>query len=255
MKKENKKLRNKLISGMVTFLLIMSICLCLFIFVQVLNKGYVAIGGYSFFKVVTPSMEPTIEVGALILTKEADVSEVEIDDIISFFSKDPYMQGKIITHRVVGIDSSSNGKVRLNTRGDNNPSADVEYVDSSNMIGEVVWYSGEDNFFAAMLNFFSSRAGFFTCIALPAILISVFIFKRCIGNIMGDIKKMRAELDEANGGEETTEEKQECADPQNVCDGAGTEKGAISDEEYERIRERIRAELTEELRSGNDREQ
>ena len=248
MKKQNKKLRNKLISGLVTFFLIMAICLCLFVFVQVLNRGYVSIGGYSFFKVVTPSMEPTIKVGALILTKEADVSSVDIDDVISFYSKDPRLQGKIITHRVVGIDTASDGSVRLNTRGDNNPSADIEFVDRSNMIGEVVWYSGDGNILATVLGFFSSRAGFFTCIALPAILISVFIFKRCIGNIMGDIKNMRAELDEMEGSD-----KEDLSEHQNTQNTS--EKGAISAEEYERIHEQIRAELTEEFRTGNDREQ
>ena len=87
MENQNKKIRNKLISGAVTVILILSICVCLFAFVQVVNKGYVSFFGYSFFKVTTGSMEPTISVGSLILTKDVEIDTLEINDVVSFFQR------------------------------------------------------------------------------------------------------------------------------------------------------------------------
>ena len=151
MENQNKKIRNKLISGAVTVILILSICVCLFAFVQVVNKGYVSFFGYSFFKVTTGSMEPTISVGSLILTKDVEIDTLEINDVVSFFSKEAYLNGKIITHRVVEKETSGTGQVLLTTRGDANSSTDIHRVDESNLIGKVVWISGEGNVFAKLI--------------------------------------------------------------------------------------------------------
>ena len=75
------KLQQRL-SLLVTIMLILAVCLCLYACVQVLSRGYVNIGGFMMFRVVTGSMEPTIPVGALLLTKEVDIDSVRINDII-----------------------------------------------------------------------------------------------------------------------------------------------------------------------------
>lgn len=205
--------------------------------------------GYSLFKVTTGSMEPTISVGALILTKDEPIDAIEEKDIVSFFSKEAYMKGRIITHRVVARETSATGQIMLTTRGDANSSTDIHRVDEENLIGKVIWISGEENVFAIAMNFLSSGAGFFTCIALPAIIISVIIFKRGIAVIMTDIKRLNEETEiEYNGGgsgENTDTEPTETT-------GARTE---LSAEEYEELCKRIRAELSEELKAGDDREQ
>lgn len=242
MEKQNKKIRNKLLSGIVTVILIMAICLCLYSFVQMINKGYVSFFGYSFFKVTTGSMEPTISVDALILTQEVQIDTVELNNIVSFFSKEAYMNGRIITHRVVAKEISGTGQVLLTTRGDANSSTDIHSVDKENFIGKVVWVSGEGNVFAKLINFLFSKTGFFTCIAIPAILISVFIFKRSMAIIMTDIKRLKDELEDI----ETTKEN---------TSSQADKSTAITKEEYEEIRNRIRTELTEELNERYDREQ
>ena len=248
MEKQNKKIRNKLISGGVTVVLILAICLCLFAFVQVINKGYVSLFGYSFFKVTTGSMEPTIPVGSLILTRDVSIDTVEMNDIVSFFSKEAYMNGRIITHRVIAKEISGTGQVLLTTRGDANSSTDIHSVDTENLIGKVVWISGEENIFAKIMQFLSGRAGFFTCIALPAILVSVFIFKRSMQTILTDIKRLKGEL-EPEEGEKADGDSNGPVPPQT---GA---KEVLTSEEYEEMCARIRAELTEELNLGDDREQ
>ena len=90
--------------------------------------------------------------------------------------------------------------------------------------------------------------GFFTCIAIPAVLISVSIFKNCISEITSDIKRLEEES-KARQDKETSESKRDSASPQN---NAAIE---ITSEEYDAICARIRAELTEELKTEDDWEQ
>ena len=243
---KKKKIYSKLASYLVTALLITSICLCLFVFVQVVNRGYVSIFGYSFFRVYTGSMEPSIPVGSLILTKETDIEDIEINDIVSFYSKEKYMQGKIITHRVVGKDQSPDGKIYLTTRGDANSAADVHFADSENLIGKLKWCSEDGNVFANILAFLSGSFGFFSCIALPALLIAVVIFKRCIGTMMTEIKKLRAEM---NG------EAKNDISPQDEWKLSISTEFGMTIEEFDEMYARLRADVMEELKQINDREQ
>lgn len=239
-----------MISGSVTVLLIFAVCLCLFVFVQVVNKGYGSFFGYSLFKVTTGSMEPTIPVGALILTEDTEIDDIEMNDVISFFSKEAYMNGRIITHRVVAKETSGTGQVLLTTRGDANSSTDIHRVDAGNLIGKVVWVSSDGNIFAQIMGFLSGRTGFFTCIAIPAILISVFIFKRIMQSMLMDIKQLKGTLDDSEQNDQPDEDENDTTSPKTTNEVHG-----MSAEEYDEMRSRIRAELIEELNSGNDREQ
>lgn len=245
MKKDS--ISKKVISGGVTVILIFAICLCLFAFVQVINKGYVSIFGYSLFKVTTGSMEPTIQVGALIITKNEPIDTVEINDIVSFFSKEAYLNGRIITHRVVNSEQTVTGQVMLTTRGDANSSTDIHRVGEDNFIGRVIWVSEQDNLFARIINFLSGGVGFFSCIAIPAVLISVSIFKACIGEIMQDIKQLE-EGRAKNDGDASDSENDSVPKEENAA-------ANLTPEEYEQMCARIRAELTEELKTKDDREQ
>lgn len=158
------------------------------------------------------------------------------------------MKGRIITHRVVASEESVTGQVMLTTRGDANSSTDIHRVDESNYIGKVVWQSDEENIFARLINFLSGGVGFFTCIAIPAVLISVSIFKGCISEIMTDIKRLEEESKRINGKEDS-DSKRDLVPPQTSA------KEQLTAEEYEQMCARIRAELTEELKTEDDREQ
>lgn len=252
--KREKKI-SKLASYLTTALLVVAICLCLFVFVQVINRGYVSFFGYSFFRVSTGSMEPSIPVGSLIMTKETSINDIELNDVVSFYSKEAYMQGRIITHRVVAKDVGSDGKVYLTTRGDANSAADIHFVDSENLIGKLLWCSENGNFFADLLAFVSSGFGFFACIALPAIVIAIFIFKRCIYTMMTEIKSLKNEMESLSDnpdGDKTKEGEKEAKKEPTQSVGAPLD---ISLEEYEEMYERIRADLLEELKQSNDRGQ
>ncbi len=253
MENQAKIKKGKLLSVFITALLIFSVALCLFVFVQVVTRGYVSFAGYSFFRVTTGSMEPTLPIGTLILTRETDIDSIELDDVVSFYSKEQYMQGKIITHRVIDREVSADGSVLLTTRGDANSSADVYFVDRDNLIGKLVWSSKDDSVIASIVAFLSGKIGFFTCIALPILLVAVVIFKRSMGTMMKEIKNLKEQIAEAPADGAADMSECESAEKPATPDEAKGDMPDISPEEFDAMYERIRDELIKELKAENDR--
>ena len=88
--------------------------------------------GYEVFHVLSGSMEPTIPTGSLIIVKPVEPETVEEGDVIAFSSN-----GSVVTHRVVGIDSSRGEFI---TKGDANEVADIYPTPFLALIGKVVFY-------------------------------------------------------------------------------------------------------------------
>lgn len=221
------------ISMLVTVLLVLSVLLCLYVVIQVLSRGYVNIGGFMLFRVVTGSMEPTIPVGALLITHEVDISTVELGDIICFRTQEAAIWGKIVTHRVVDIMENVDGSLLLATQGDANVVADGYFVTQSNFVGKVVWHTGENSAMASVFAFFTNKIGFLGCIVFPCLLLASLILKDCVKNIRSELQDVMKELDEA-------EEAPAVETP--ACE--------MTEEEQAMMRERIRAELMEEMMGG-----
>ena len=266
------KIGKKIVSSLVTLLLVCTVFLCFSVVMQVLNKGYASIGGYSLFRVVTGSMEPEIFAGELIAAKSVDIDTLEVGDVICFRSKSPQMLGRIITHRVIGRSLDTAGNVQLLTKGDANLAVDEYYVTQDNLIGEVVWQSHTDSFLSDFVGFFSNKISFLACIALPCLLIAGLIFRDCVKNVKQDIAKAMKELLESEGQatasaldpteeeatprilESETEEQQ--SDSQSPKEETANRVSMEMDpREYEEMYARIRAELIEELKQEHDREQ
>ena len=176
--------------------LILTLILCVTVIGQVLGKGYISIGGFSMFRVATGSMEPELPVGTLLVTRETPISSIQIGDIVTFRSKQTGMLGVIITHRVVGIHEDMNGELYLETKGDANQYADGYFADETNLIGRVVYATGEGNVFAALIQFLSSPAGFLACIVLPSLLGGIILMRDTVGNMKKEIDKIHKELQE-----------------------------------------------------------
>ncbi|MBO5221475.1 MAG: signal peptidase I [Clostridia bacterium] len=222
------KIRNRIISASVTVLLVLSLFCCLYVIVQVLTCGYVSFGGHCFFRVVTGSMEPSLSVGELILTDDVDIKEICVGDVVSFRSQSIDTMGNIITHRVVDVSHNAMGEIQLLTKGDANLSVDGMYVTASNLIGKVVWSSG-DSFLASVMSFLSGRYGFLACIVFPCLLILGFVLKDNVKSMRRDMKKLVDTMEKS--GE----------------DVALVSSDVIAEEDYDAMRERLRAELMEEL--------
>lgn len=75
--------------------------------------------GYNLYYIVTGSMEPTIAVGDIILSKQATVEELEVGDIVTFTGESGELEGKIVTHRIQSV-YEENGQIYVVTKGDAN---------------------------------------------------------------------------------------------------------------------------------------
>ena len=93
--------------------------------------------GYTALRVTTGSMKPTYDVDSLIVVKKVDPETIKVNDVISFYSQDPVLDGAVNTHRVVEILEEEQGRVFV-TKGDNNNVTDAYNVESEYLIGKVV---------------------------------------------------------------------------------------------------------------------
>jgi signal peptidase len=94
------------------------------------------IGGYSYFTVISGSMQKEIPVGALVITHRIDPNELQIGDNITFMKS----ANTTITHKVIGIyeDYYGDGSRGFQTQGVNNPQPDKDMVDAANVVGKVI---------------------------------------------------------------------------------------------------------------------
>ncbi len=234
MEEENKNsFWHKVLSVGSSVFLGLAVVICIYVLSQVFSQGYVEFAGKSLFRVATGSMEPEIQVGALLMSEQTEIESIELGDIICFRSRESYQLGMIITHRVTAVLSDGDGGVLLETRGDANLSVDPHYVRADNLIGKVIWYSREGDILATVVSVLTDKIGFLACIVFPVLLVSTFILQSCVKNIRQEMQEAIAEL----------EQRVENA-----------EAAIFTQEEYAAMVERIRKELLEELRQGANHE-
>lgn len=234
MRSEMERIR-KAPKGLIsTIILVLAVMLCLVVLVQVMTTGYVTFFGYSVFRVVTGSMEPTLPVGTLLVCHSERIDQMQVGDIVCFRSRESGRLGMVVTHRVRTVLPGSDGTVYLETKGDANLSPDGYYVTQDNLIGRVTWHSGEGNPLQGAISFITGKVGFLACIVFPILLLSGLILRDNVKSIKKDIQQAMDELIQAEETEKT----------------AVPDQSLFTPEEYREMYERIRAEVMEELKQS-----
>jgi signal peptidase len=90
--------------------------------------------GYKPVAVYSGSMEPTIPVGGLAADRAIAASDVRVGDVITF--SDPYVKGRLVTHRVIRILQTPHG-LAYRTKGDANSARDPWTIRLSGQVGRV----------------------------------------------------------------------------------------------------------------------
>ncbi len=190
--KESKSDKKKITKGYIVSSVILgtAVLIALYITIQTLAFGYTRAFGYSFFRVVTGSMEPEIPVNSVIVCKNVDINTVKEGDVISFKSLEPENYGAIITHKVVAVKHNGEGGVMLESRGTANNTSDRYYVTAKNFIGKVVKNFGREGAGANLIAFLSGKFGFIVLIVFPILVISGFV-------LQGLGRTMKTEMNEA----------------------------------------------------------
>lgn len=145
--------------------------------------------GYSLFRVMTGSMEPTIPTNSLILVKRVTVNELKEGDVITFYSRDPSLLGEPNTHRIIRFEEDA-GKKYIYTKGDANNIEDRYPTHEEDLIGKVIHSSlGLGKFIRLISN---------PVIFIPLILIPlVLMLGRSIYDSVVAAKKLAREEEEA----------------------------------------------------------
>lgn len=96
------------------------------------------LSGAQAYTVLTGSMRPTIEPGALVVVRPTPADELRAGDVITFQprSGDP----TVVTHRITGIYYDLAGRQRIATQGDANNTPDA-WVLVPEQVRGVLWYS------------------------------------------------------------------------------------------------------------------
>lgn len=158
------------------------ICLLLLLLVVATPKDAtgnkrVNVAGYSIMNVLTGSMEPTYQVGDIVVIKATNPDELKKDDVITFISSDPDLKGQAVTHRIINIEEKT-GQKKFETKGDNNKVADETLVTQDKVLGKVQF---KIPFVGKAVNFMqTNRAAFFLIIILPMLVIMAFEVKDII---------------------------------------------------------------------------
>ncbi len=137
MSDKSKKVINKLVAYVLTALTVLFGATMVYVLAKKAHGKVPKIFGYTVLQIVSGSMEKEIPAGAYILVKEVDADEIEIEDVISFYSSDPSILGYPNTHRVVGILEGEQG-LEFVTRGDANATPDAYTVKEAKLIGRYV---------------------------------------------------------------------------------------------------------------------
>jgi signal peptidase len=153
---------------------------------------------FSLYTIVSPSMEPNINVYDVVLnTRIDDASTIQVGDVITFISTSSISYGMTVTHRVVSITNGTDG-LEFTTKGDNNLEADADTAKEANLLGKVVLKVPQ----LGRLQFFlSTSGGWLLVVIFPALLIIVNDIFKII-----KLNKAKKSLNEAET-DETNDEK------------------------------------------------
>jgi signal peptidase len=93
------------------------------------------VGGYSFYTVLTPSMQSEIPQGSLVIDKKINPNEIRVGDDVTYLRED----NSTVTHRVIAIAENydNSGERGFQTQGIENELPDQLIVYAANVVGVV----------------------------------------------------------------------------------------------------------------------
>lgn len=106
------------IGGQLMFISVILLLVAGLVFIQVAkSRGEIpGILGFHLFVVESGSMEPTFNVGSVLLCrKPQDPAKLKAQDVVTFKN----LSGNVVTHRIVEVIADETGQTAYRTKGDN----------------------------------------------------------------------------------------------------------------------------------------
>lgn len=133
-----RKKRTARILGQIIFISAVLLLSAAIVSIQITRSqgGIPDLLGFRLFVVESGSMEPTLNVGTMILCRKLQNTEsLAENDIVTFKS----LSGSIVTHRIVDVVTGGDGNIAFRTKGDNpRNSIDRELLTTDRVLGKFV---------------------------------------------------------------------------------------------------------------------
>lgn len=128
-----RKKRMQVLKKILSIFIIIFIYNIILIFISLENVNTeIGIFGYRAYIISSNSMEPTISLGDVVITKSYKKEKIYTGDVITF-----KQDGEVITHRILKIEDTNEGTV-YTTKGDNNNIEDTEQITYSQIQGKSI---------------------------------------------------------------------------------------------------------------------
>ena len=96
------------------------------------------LGGATPYTILTGSMQPHYPPGTLVVAKPVDPAALRVGDVVTYQLRSG--EPEVVTHRIVAIATSLDGRLRFQTKGDANNVADDPWVMPIQIRGRL-WYA------------------------------------------------------------------------------------------------------------------
>lgn len=184
---KTKEILGKVGSVLSTALIVLEIALILFVVASKMAGGTPALFGYHMYVVVTPSMEPEICVGDVLISKKYNGGELREGDVITYRGRQGDLAGKMITHEIIAIQGEGDGE-RIIAKGIANPDPDPA-ITRNDVASVMVYKTVVIGFIYSII---SSTWGFWLLVVAPL----VILIASEIVTLVREIKKEGEKTDE-----------------------------------------------------------
>ena len=162
--------------------------------IQRFSNNQNAIAGFRVFNVATGSMVPTYRVGDIIIVKEVNTDELKVNDPITYIGKDGDFAGRVVTHRIINIEETNEGKI-FHTKGDANDIEDP-VIKADQIFGKVVYKCFIISILAKLMN---NLIAFYILVFIP---LGLLIFLQIKDTLKSKIDDEEDEEDDEDSDED-----------------------------------------------------
>ena len=154
-------------NGFLSCFIVVFLVFSIFLVIQSNRGKCVTVLGYTALGVITGSMTPTLEEGDYILVRWVEARQLKVGDIISFYSEDPQLKDRIVTHRIIGITADQ----KFETMGDANTAPDQALVSPERVIGK---YEKKLTYLRLLVSFKDRRKALMILVIIPICFLSIY---------------------------------------------------------------------------------
>lgn len=189
--------------------MLMCVLLILIVVFQKVSDSNKSIGGYRIFRVVTGSMIPEYDIGEVVISKEIDPHKIEVGNDIVYLGKSGDYNGRIIMHKVTGIDKDESGNLNFHAKGINNSSIEDAQIKADQIYGVVKFKSG-----ILTLLYKLATTIDYAFIIITILVLNVFISFKFPGK--SKIQQIEEELDDEDEDDEYEEDEDDEEEDEDV---------------------------------------